>query len=363
MKWRFSMVDARLLVANDELYSSYVNMWGEPECRGHFLGQLHLRLHAPPANQYHRLASLPSTDRTGGFGVTGAPGNLFSVRNGGVLTDATGRISMELSDVAPDTEVLTQGGKRTRHSAPRRFAASMHNSIHPIWVPEFSSFLGVVGAHPTDQESRAKANPIPVATFCSAHPMPDLPPLNLPIVLLTRVSSARAIQGHRHYQQGTATGRRMTPNAPFQYGFSYRHIFFTFHPSTKRIVSFSREFCLPALNGTSSQILQQNGTSQQPAPQHTVNNDDAPLAPSSSATLQPSSRSPVCEGVQFVMSAFRQEHIPGTISFTYGINDCESGLLTLSVAQLETFLEFGHSKRSRSSGAHDVEDKLPREKT
>ena len=175
MRWRFSMVDARLLVANDELYSSYANMWGEAECRGHFLGQLHLQLDAPPADQYNRLASLPSTDQTGGFGVTGAPGNMLSGRNGGVLTDASGRISMELSDVAPATEVLTKGGNVTRHLAPRRFSASMHNSIHPIWVPEFLAYLGVVGTHPLKQASCSKRKPIQLATFCHAHAMRYVP--------------------------------------------------------------------------------------------------------------------------------------------------------------------------------------------
>jgi len=353
MRWRFSMVDARLLVANDELYSSYANMWGEPECRGHFLGQLHLRLDAPPADQYHRLASLPSTDQTGGIGVTGAPGNLLSVRNGGVLIDASGRISMELSDVAPATEVLTQGGNRTRHPAPRRFSASMHNSIHPIWVPEFSAYLGVVGTRPTCQASCTRANPIQVSTFRCAQ-------ISLLATCPHADSSferARALQGHRHYQQGThdVTGR-MTPNAPFQYGFSYRHIFFTFHPSTKRIARFSREFCLPALDGTSSQTLQQNGTAQGSSP----TSDAPPYSSNADGPVQPSAPLPVCEGVQFVMSAFRQEHTPDTVSFTYGINDCESGLLTLSVAQLETLLEFGHdttSKRERS-GTHAVEDNL-----
>lgn len=150
----------------------------------------------------------------------------------------------------------------------------------------------------------------------------------------------------------------MTQNAPFQYGFSYRHIFFTFHPSTKRIARFSREFCLPALDGTSSEMLQQNSTSRRPY--HT--SVDPPNFGNAEAPLQRPTPSPVCEGVQFVMSAFRQEHIPDTISFTYGINDCEAGLLTLSVAQLQALLEFGHDTMSKRSDTHADEDKIPRDK-
>ena len=51
---------------------------------------------------------------------------------------------MELSDVAPFTEVLTVTGKLSRFPVPLRFSTFMHNSMHPIWVPELSAFLGVV---------------------------------------------------------------------------------------------------------------------------------------------------------------------------------------------------------------------------
>ena len=136
-------VDARLLVTGSKLYMSYANMWGDPECRGHFLARLKLRLDAPPDNQFNRLAELVSTEATGGFDVTGSPGKLLSVRNGGVLASQN-RISMELSDVAPFTEVLTVTGDLSRSPVPPRFSAFMHNSMHPIWVPELSAFLCVV---------------------------------------------------------------------------------------------------------------------------------------------------------------------------------------------------------------------------
>ncbi len=122
---------------------SYANLWGDPECRGHFIARLKLQLNAPPNNQFNRLADLVSTESTGGLDVMGSPGKLLSVRNGGVLVQQN-RIRMELSDIAPFTEVLTVTGKLSRFPVPLRFSTFMHNSMHPIWVPELSAFLGVV---------------------------------------------------------------------------------------------------------------------------------------------------------------------------------------------------------------------------
>merc|ERR1740130_381090 len=143
MRPRYSAVDARLLVAGSTLYMSYANLWGDPECRGHFIARLKLQLNAPPNNQFNRLADLVSTESTGGLDVMGSPGKLLSVRNGGVLVQQN-RIRMELSDIAPFTEVLTVTGKLSRFPVPLRLSTFMHNSMHPIWVPELSAFLGVV---------------------------------------------------------------------------------------------------------------------------------------------------------------------------------------------------------------------------
>ena len=125
------------------MYMSHANLWGATECVGHFLARLRLRLDAPPDNEFNRLAELVSTEATGGLNVMGSPGKLRSVRNGGVLVNQN-RIRMELSDVAPFTEVLTATGELTRFPVPPRFSTFMHNSMHPIWVPELSAFLGVV---------------------------------------------------------------------------------------------------------------------------------------------------------------------------------------------------------------------------
>ena len=121
------------------------------------------------------------------------------------------------------------------------------------------------------------------------------------------------LQGHRHLRQGYHANGTIVRSAPFQYGYSYRHIFFTFNETTRRIVRFSREFCIAALDGTKARAVP--------------------------ASL--SAPSDACDGISFVMGAFRRNDTPGTISFTYGVNDCESALLTLSVARLDTLLEFG----------------------
>ena len=117
------------------------------------------------------------------------------------------------------------------------------------------------------------------------------------------------LQGHRHLRQGYHANRTIVRSAPFQYGYSYRHIFFTFNEKTRRVVRFSREFCIAALDGTKARAV------------------PASLSTSSDA----------CDGISFVMGAFRHNDTPGTISF----NDCESALLTLSVARLDALLEFG----------------------
>ena len=228
MVHRFSAVDARLLVAGSQLYASYANMWGDSECRGHFLARLRVR-----AGALH-------------LGEFLSPRRLHSVRNGGVLVQQDD-VSLELADVAPMTEVAdVVTGALTRVAAPRRFSAFMHNSMHPIWIPELSAFLGA---------------------------------------------------GHRHLRQGYHDNGSVLRNAPFQYGSSYRHIFFTLNATTRSIVRFSREFCIAALDGTDG-----------------------------------------CDGISFIMGAFRKHD---AVSFPYGINDCESAVLTLSVSRLDALLEFG----------------------
>jgi hypothetical protein len=128
--------------------------------------------------------------------------------------------------------------------------------------------------------------------------------------------------GHRHYSAGTDDNGRLAPGAPFQYGYRYRHVLFTLKPRSQRIVRYSREFCLPALAA-----------------------DGAAAAPTGE----------LCEGIQFIMSAFRrgsesdhrhrrvnmQQEGAALVSFSYGINDCESGLLTLSLRHISALLEFG----------------------
>ena len=114
---------------------------------------------------------------------------------------------------------------------------------------------------------------------------------------------------HRHYQAGSGS---RTAQDPFRYGFSYRHVFFTMRERPNGIVSHSRELCFPTLDG------------------------DGEAA---------------CDGVQFVMGAFRPTaEIGAPIAFTYGVMDCESAVLTLSLDRLRALLEFTpHGNRSHHS--------------
>jgi hypothetical protein len=229
--YRYSAVDARLFVIGSELHASYVNMWGDSKCRGHFLARINLQLNSSQPAAFV------------------SPQRLRSVRNGGILVHGK-RVTTELSDVAPITEMVNMHtGAVSTSYPPLQFSTFMHNSMHPIWVPELAAFLGI---------------------------------------------------GHRHLREGYDANGRVVHNAPFQYGSSYRHVFFTLNATTRRINRFSREFCIAALD-----------------------------------------HSHACEGISFIMGAFRRNSKPTTISFTYGINDCESALLTLSMARLHAFLEFG----------------------
>ena len=100
---------------------------------------------------------------------------------------------------------------------------------------------------------------------------------------------------------------------------------------------FSREFCLPALAADgNSGPGDSGGALAVPPPQQ------------------------LCEGIQFIMSAFRRPRennrsqlaasgtrsdnrtsdVPYAVSFSYGVNDCEAGLLSVSLLQLDKLLEF-----------------------
>ena len=97
---------------------------------------------------------------------------------------------------------------------------------------------------------------------------------------------------------------------PRRFGFSYRHVLFLLDPDTRAITRFSREFCLPALS----------------------EHHQPPLLPTAH-----------CEGVQFVMSVFHAG--AGVVGLSYGINDCESALATLTVGHVDAMLEFSASDR------------------
>ena len=179
---------------------------------------------------------------------------LAAERNGGIVlsNDGTRQPLYELVNVAPELQLRAPSGQYTYHKLPPGFAKiGMHNSIHPIWLPELSEYLCV---------------------------------------------------GHRHYGDGSDDKGEAKRNAHFRFGSSYRQIFFTLSPLDFSVRRFSREFCFPSLEKGSN----------------------------------------ACEGIQFVMSAFRPastSRVP-SVSFSYGVQDCESAVLTMTIAMLERLLEF-----------------------
>ena len=103
--------------------------------------------------------------------------------------------------------------------------------------------------------------------------------------------------GHRHYAAGTDAHGHLDASAPFQYGYAYRHILFTLDARSLRMRRFSREFCLPALAV---------GDCSRPGDR-----------PDSGGALDAPLPQQLCEGVQFIMSAFRhpaQNNASGTRS-------------------------------------------------
>mmetsp|Transcript_22702 Transcript_22702/g.37534 ORF Transcript_22702/g.37534 Transcript_22702/m.37534 type:complete len:447 (-) Transcript_22702:297-1637(-) len=271
-RWR--VVDSRLVPAADGLWMNYKNHFGEDGCKGYWLGKLNLssattrmlaERQAKSLTQVRTsLVTLWPTDGVGGVGLDGERGStLYAERNGGIGVQ-DGQIWFELADVAPLTKVHMRSGLTHSHHAPSSFAADMHNSINPVWMPELKAYLGIA---------------------------------------------------HRHYRSGfvrLANGMETRDkNSPFQFGYAYRHVFFTLTARQYRIERYSREICFPSIE-----------------------------AAAYNTSLFPNG---LCEGIQFAMSAFRMDdestHGP-TIAISYGLMDCQSALLTLSLHKLQALLEF-----------------------
>ena len=106
-----------------------------------------------------------------------------------------------------------------------------------------------------------------------------------------------------------AFGKLKTSEVPFEYGFSYRAIFFSLTEDL-RLDRFSRELLLPAL--------------------------DSARAPHSAAGAVQH----FAEGIQFITSAVVEPEVGVTL--VYGVNDCEAAKMRLSFARLDQMLEFAH---------------------
>mgnify|MGYP007078081201 CR=1 FL=1 len=268
-RWRVG--DGRLLVVNRTLWMSYYNAWGslppDKHCRGYWMAKLHVTAPGHPvafaatastrasrpllSRSAHAVektspvakfvAMLKGTEESGGMGINGKSTQpLTAKRNGGVITSPSGeKITHELADVAPVTHLHTPEGEDTHHAVPESFGTGVHhNSINPIWVHELGAYLGV---------------------------------------------------SHRHYHSGTTDTGKLLSNAVFQYGYAYRHVFFTLKPPSMSIHRHSRELCLPSL-------------------------DVAPTGGNRSG-----SAIELCEGIQYLIGAFRPSQTRPSISFTYGV--------------------------------------------
>jgi len=190
----------------------------------------------------------------------------------------------ELVDVSPDVWLhLSAGATGARGvemllPAPLSFGDEMHNSIHPLWIPEFGAYLCV---------------------------------------------------GHQHIRSGyvrrtetsatSATGSKQRFDAPARYGYSYRHTFFLMQrpdrlfgnmsttPTKWRMTRHSRELCFTSVeqrpDGTSPgcEIIQ--------------------FAMTAFRIVRPDGAAPL-------------------VGLSYGIMDCEAALLAITLERLDSMLEF-----------------------
>jgi len=124
---------------------------------------------------------------------------------------------------------------------------------------------------------------------------------------------------HLHYSAGIGDERHDKDRgevAPFSYGFRYRHVLFTLPEHSASIDRYSRELCFPTLD----------------------------------AAAGPAASDAACDGIQFVMGAFRPSKERGApVGLAYGVNDCEAAVLTLSLERLGRLLEFRHESRSAAA--------------
>ena len=268
-----SVQDARLFLAggteagNETIFVTYMSYkgtrgansketFGSKECEGHWVSPLRVPLGSRPR-------TLEAIVGTGARRLT-------AERNAGIVVSRNTRETMaELTNFVPSMSWRISNGAMRYEMAPESFAESVHNSIHPIWVERLGRYLGVAHRHYFDN------------------------PRHL-------VHSEDKV----HY----AFGKLKTSDVPFEYGFSYRAIFFSLTEDL-RLDRFSRELLLPALD--SARALRANGAGQQFA-----------------------------EGIQFITSAVVDPDVGVTL--VYGINDCEAARMRLSFERLGQLLEFAH---------------------
>ena len=269
-----SVQDARLFLAggteagNETIFVTYMTYkgtrstdskrtFGSTECEGHWMSTLRVPLGPRPRT----LEAFVGTSAR----------RLTAERNAGIVVSRTTRATMaELTNFVPSMAWRVSNGAMRYETAPESFAESVHNSIHPVWVERLRRYLGVAHRHYFDN------------------------PRHL-------VHSDDKV----HY----AFGKLKTSDVPFEYGFSYRAIFFSLTEDL-RLDRFSRELLLPALDSARAPRAA-NGAVQQFA-----------------------------EGIQFITSAVVEPDVGVTL--VYGVNDCEAAKMRLSFERLAQMLEFAH---------------------
>ncbi len=317
-----SVQDARLLLAagaeygEDELFLTYMTYrgtrrtsedpmkaFGSEKCAGHWMSRLQIHFRSNEKGP-HMVAMV----------AQGAQ-RLVAERNGGiVVSHATGQAEAELINLVPALSWRrVSDGEVQETPAPESFADSVHNSIHPVWVDSIKRYVGVAHRHYFDDQRK----------------------------LMQR-------DGNVQY----AFRKLKMSEVPFQYGFSYRVIFFTLTEEL-HLDRYSKELLFP---GASTRLVSLPPIRNTVTPLPRRSSRDARVLAAIDTAHAPRSETGslrrFAEGIQFVTSAMAS---PNSITFFYGINDCETAKLSMPLDRLETLLQFTHRPSSPDAGKQEVQ--------
>ena len=313
VKGVYRIGDARLLrVENSSvIFFAYTNFWSShcQKRKGYFITPLNINLTRPPRPASQR----PVPDRRTGEAARRRP------RLHPVAAEVDGRDGLFVATMrhtSSDTAGRTDSGLQEL-TAPRNGGVLLRRDgtvVELVHVAPKTTFWTVplspqeLATGEMDQRRLAHGEMRAEKLLAASAPRSFSANLHNSIhPIWVEEFNAYLAVGHIHYLP------RQDDPGSYEFGSSYRQILFTIDEAKLSVRRFSRELCLPSLESSGE------GNRR-------IDTEDRA----------------VCDGVQFVMSGFRQG--PTTFHFSYGINDCESALLTLSLSRIRELLEFSNEQ-------------------